>query len=222
MPVPNAIVTSLAYNSAIDLTEKGVVGLYARHSFRANSAYDPNFTSGSLFDKQPYGWDQLSTLYNKYLVLGSKITCTFVPLGTGTEAPPENAYVFGITTSGLPVGDGGFFLTLQDQPKTHWKYQGITTGTTEQRGYPTLTNSMLTKNFASRGAWTDYQADHTSNPSATIHYSVWLARTGDVAPAMGLERTFRVYVRIVYKVKMWDPEKFPTSLINTGPQLTPP
>jgi len=45
--------------------------------FRANGLYDPDATLGA--GHQPYGFDQLMALYNRYVVLGAKITVTAFP-----------------------------------------------------------------------------------------------------------------------------------------------
>lgn len=48
----------------------GGIGSYR---FRANGCYDPDFT-GTLTGHQPLGWDQWSTFYDEYQVIGSKMT----------------------------------------------------------------------------------------------------------------------------------------------------
>lgn len=47
--------------------------------FSANGLYDPNITGTG---HQPMGFDQLSAIYDHYLVRGAKITVTFVTGGT--------------------------------------------------------------------------------------------------------------------------------------------
>jgi len=44
------------------------------HSFRANSLFDPNYTS---VGHQPRGFDELASLYDHYTVIGSKCTVHF-------------------------------------------------------------------------------------------------------------------------------------------------
>lgn len=52
--------------------------LLVRHSFRANSLYDPNHTG---VGHQPAGFDQWMDRYNHYTVLGSKMTAQFINPG---------------------------------------------------------------------------------------------------------------------------------------------
>lgn len=71
---------------------------------RANSAFDPDYSFGG---HQPRGWDQISQLYGKYVVLGSKLTVTFnnnlttpAIVGVAEMATPtattHNEYVEGV------------------------------------------------------------------------------------------------------------------------------
>lgn len=51
------------------------IGAIADKVFRANDLYDPDYTG---VGHQPYGFDQLMTLYSHYTVLGSKIKVVFM------------------------------------------------------------------------------------------------------------------------------------------------
>lgn len=52
----------------------GAAGAAATHVFSCNGLYDPNITGTG---HQPLGFDQLTPLYDKYTVIGAKITITF-------------------------------------------------------------------------------------------------------------------------------------------------
>ena len=51
-------------------------GVHSFGTFYLTSIYDP-LASGSGTNHQPYGYDQYSVFYKKYLVLGAKVTSTF-------------------------------------------------------------------------------------------------------------------------------------------------
>jgi len=70
MVVPKRIKRTLRY-SDIGITLNPGVGSTATHSFNCNGLYDPDYTSTG---HQPLGFDQYMALYNKYQVIGSKIT----------------------------------------------------------------------------------------------------------------------------------------------------
>lgn len=81
-PVPLSTTVRMRYCESIKLNP-GIGGTLAFTSFSANSIYDPN-SSGT--GHQPYGHDTYEQLYNHYLVLGSKITATFVSTDTTSSA----------------------------------------------------------------------------------------------------------------------------------------
>lgn len=62
-------VQKLRYCQPILLQSVG--GAQAKYQFRANSLFDPDYTS---VGHQPLRFDQLSTFYGNYIVVGSKIT----------------------------------------------------------------------------------------------------------------------------------------------------
>jgi len=66
-PVAPRFITSHKYAEAVTVSTVGM-GTY---KWNLNSLYDPNRTGGG---HQPYGYDQLATLYNRYRV----ISCSYV------------------------------------------------------------------------------------------------------------------------------------------------
>lgn len=73
-PFPKTQVSKLRYVEEITLDASGptvATNGMAYHTFRANGCHDPNMTG---VGHQPHSWDQYKTLYNQYVVLGSKIT----------------------------------------------------------------------------------------------------------------------------------------------------
>lgn len=73
-PVPLKMATKLRYQETISIDPGlGVVGA---HIFKANGCYDPNYTSAG---HQPRGFDQfVGTLYDHFVVIGSRIRAEFV------------------------------------------------------------------------------------------------------------------------------------------------
>ena len=71
-PMPRRYMTKLRYADT-GLTVNPGIGTVATYTFRANSLFDPDYTSTG---HQPRGFDQLMPLFNHYTVLGSKITVT--------------------------------------------------------------------------------------------------------------------------------------------------
>ncbi len=73
----------LVYCQSLSPATDNVTGqLGAEVAFRMNSLFDPDFSAGA---HQPYGFDQLATLYDKYVVHGVTvdIVLSTVPYSTG-------------------------------------------------------------------------------------------------------------------------------------------
>jgi len=64
----------------------------ASHAFRANNIYDPDYTGGG---HQPRHFDILAEMYDKYTVIGSRITAKLV----GFSSTSDDAQAFGIRIS---------------------------------------------------------------------------------------------------------------------------
>lgn len=73
--------TTLRYMAKHGLST-GTLGLFgSEHTYRLNSLFDPDFTSTG---HQPFGFDQLSVWYDKYLVTRARIELTVTdPTGDG-------------------------------------------------------------------------------------------------------------------------------------------
>jgi len=70
---PRTTAVRLRYVTGLILNP--TLGNIASHVFRANSCFDPDSTAGG---HQPMNFDMWSTLYNHYIVVGSKISCNFL------------------------------------------------------------------------------------------------------------------------------------------------
>lgn len=78
---PTSKVALLRYSDTTTLTTTS--GILQNYNIRANGCFDPNATG---IGHQPMGWDQWTTAYNHYVVLGAKITCNWSLNGTGTAS----------------------------------------------------------------------------------------------------------------------------------------
>lgn len=85
-PIPDRFYTTLKYNDLISFTTSTSP---VWHLFNMNSVFDPDATSGS--NHQPFGRDQLATLYERYRVYSTSFSVEFIN---------ENALTF----------DAGFIL----------------------------------------------------------------------------------------------------------------
>lgn len=129
---PRTTMVKLRYVDSCDL-DPGA-GTVAQHVFSANSCFDPNVTG---FGHQPMNFDEWSSLYNHYVVVGSKITAT-LHLGTGVGA---NGSLFGINLQD-DTSVSTDPSTLMEQSLT--KYKLANYANTQNSG----NGSVVTKGFS--------------------------------------------------------------------------
>lgn len=73
-PFPPVKLYHLNYSSDINLQSNVTAGLFgSEHVFRLNSLFDPDKTATG---HQPYGFDQLAAVYNRYKVVGATLELT--------------------------------------------------------------------------------------------------------------------------------------------------
>lgn len=91
---PEQNVTKIRYSDIVTLTSSG--GGIPKYVFNMNSCYDPDFSG---VGHQPIFWDQLTAVYGRYVVLGSKLKATFSPIAnTNTTTQPSGPMIIGIMT----------------------------------------------------------------------------------------------------------------------------
>lgn len=97
----------------------GIAGTAVWHGYRANGCFDPQVTAGG---HQPFGFDQMMTLYYTFKVVSAKITVTFVQ-NTGGGYEQDLQYgIIGSANYGLPaVGGGADQITACcESPEANW------------------------------------------------------------------------------------------------------
>lgn len=80
-PFPARLLCDLAYSDRYTLTQDGTVGNTTAtiQTFRLNSLFDPDLTGTG---HQPYGFDQLTPIYNNYCVTGCTIEADMTAAST--------------------------------------------------------------------------------------------------------------------------------------------
>lgn len=81
-PAPRGKVVKIKYFQSISLNS--AAGAIASYNFAANGCHDPDTTGAG---HQPMYWDQLELMYNRYEVIGSKISATFTYQNTTASSP---------------------------------------------------------------------------------------------------------------------------------------
>lgn len=166
-PFANKYRVNLRYCQEIQKSAQ--TSTFGFNTFSMNSLFDPDTTGGG---HQPMGYDQLTPIYNRYLVTGAKITATFA--FAPTDATP--AWV-GITTheNSAFVGTSVPVNGLVEQGKT--VYRCISAG---DGGNPivTLTKKVsCRKEFSVRdlaGNIEQYGALVGNSPVNGLFSTVWI------------------------------------------------
>lgn len=173
-PLPNYMMVKMRYQTNIVL-DHGIAGI-AVHVFSANGLYDPDITGTG---HQPRGYDQLMTMYDHYVVMGSKITAAFA---SRSSAANTNANIgIALKDSYGTVSDANEYMEGRNQI-----FKAI-----EQinpSGCPKLTKTFSAKRFFGRTNVKDnqeFQGTINDNPAEQAYYHVWMQAfnsTVDVNP----------------------------------------
>lgn len=109
-PFPKTRIVKLRYVTNVELN--AAAGATTSHGFRANDLYDPDYSG---VGSQPYYFDQLMAMYNKFTVIGSKITV--MPFGNSTTG--EYAIV-GIYRDTDTTARTANLVECMEAPGTKW------------------------------------------------------------------------------------------------------
>lgn len=187
-PFGNSRVARLTYCDNIVLDPGANVT--AGKVFRANGMYDPDTALGG---HQPYGFDQLMALYNRYVVLGAKITITAVPASS-----------FGTYIIACKLSDNATLLSttptvLQEQPG--YKYRLYTNGNAAVM--PRLTMGYSARKMCRPGFMNNdtYQGTVNKDPDDQWYFTVLTASA--VPTVDNTAMTFNI--RIDYIAKFMNP-----------------
>lgn len=78
-PFGQRFATTLRYNESHTFGASTTAGFCSSYNYALNSLYDPNVTGAG---HQPRGFDQLMEIYQKYTVVGAKISVKIIPDNT--------------------------------------------------------------------------------------------------------------------------------------------
>jgi hypothetical protein len=183
---PERLAISLAYTDELTLsTTNNLPTFGSAIAFRLNSLYDPYFAAGG---HQPYGYDQITPFYSRYLVHGCDVECEFsdpavdgLIVGTFIKNYYDSQSLSGSTinlVSEFPEAWSKALNNTGSQVATYRRYVDIA----KQMG---LTRAQLDAQWTTCGAIT------TADPSIPLYFEVAVA-----APASPATTTVTVRVRL--------------------------
>lgn len=196
---PNTVNNQMArmrYITGIELNP-GAGGIDT-HYFRANSIFDPDYTSVSG-DHKAFGYDQWLELYNHYVVLGSRMKISVSSSAASTLAPAAVGIYLSDDTTIVAAGA----TELLEQGHSKWRVIPHTYG---------VKPTMITSNFSPKKFFnvTDVKDNLTrigaafgANPTEEAYFAVFCGPP-DEATDVG---TFYVTVTIDYLVAFSEPKE---------------
>lgn len=186
---PNQMRVKLRYcavfNAPVAATAAGAAPGYAA-SFRANSVFDPDAAIGG---SSATGFSQWSQFYQKYTVVGSKMSLRVLDQDTGTATTGTLNGLYGITLrdSAAPISPPTVIALVTDSDAVHSGYDSwhaaaaISKSVTVSKYFGV--ENILDNNELSGSTGTTLG----SNPGREIFYYMWLSQapgTGSATQAM--------------------------------------
>lgn len=183
-PIPQRFITKMKYSEQVTTDANG------QYRFNLNSIYDPN-QSGT--GHQPYGFDTLATLYNRYRVIscGYRIQCNWQQNGT---AQPT-------LVGAIPANEALTFLSmaeLRENPRSKYIVQNYG-GVTYTLNGKTYIPSLVGRTKAQYMADDRYQATMTTSPNELAILNVVTAPNGSDSTASAT-----IQVLLEYTVEFFD------------------
>lgn len=117
---PEKVICTHKYSEQSAFTP--ATGVIQSYHYKANGLFDPTVAIGG---HQPYWYDQLSAIYQHYVVMGSKIKLTVVDYDT-TTANGNVPMVYGVYVNDNTTTTPASYTALQECSKgsTKWKPAG--------------------------------------------------------------------------------------------------
>lgn len=165
-PYSQRYITKLKYNE--NFTMPAAVGGLQTYSFNLNSLFDPNRVAGG---HQPYGFDQLATVYNRYRVISCSYTikCISSTQTVNLVALPANQAVFPAFAGAAMESPRAKFITQNPggNLKTLWGR--------------TYIPSLMGRNKSQYMADDNYQAQVTADPAELAVLNIFTQGINDSA-----------------------------------------
>lgn len=172
-----------------NVTLGSTTGILSYAQFRANSVYDPDYTS---LGHQPMTFDLYATLYNHYQVLGSKMTATLLP-----NADLSTPHVCGIYLSD-DITTYTTWDAFQESGRSKPKpLQSI------DKPAKAIAGFSLKKFFTKSVDNGDTGAFVTDNPTEVAYYTLWVQPV-DVTTSSSAN--IQAVVQIDYTVRFYEPK----------------
>lgn len=179
-PFPSRYICKMKYVDALNDIGGPALSGYGNFQFLVNSGFDPNATGTG---HQPYGWDTMSSLYNRYRV----ISCKYVVSGTVYSAGVPQDGIIGV----VPANEGinsptGGVAEFQENPRSKFIQQTAAGDLRVLKGnvyIPTLVGRTKSQYMADDR----YQALTNANPQEAAVLNVFFGRQDGLAVSVNAD-----------------------------------
>lgn len=187
-PVPQRFITKHKYSTTVTLST-----LQNYYRMNLNSLYDPDLTGTG---HQPYGFDQMAALFNRYRVFG----CSYVINGYQANNP--------IRIGCVPTNDAASpanMASLIELPRSKFTTQVPGGPRAQIKGYVSLP-SLTGRTKAQYMADDRYQAQNNANPQEALILNIMAAKLDDTTVDGCL-----ITITLNFHCEWFDPIVFATS-----------
>lgn len=191
--LPGFLMADLNYYQYINIDPSAAI---ANNTFNCNSLYDPD-QSGT--GHQPSGYDQISAMYSRYVVLSSTLTAWFYPQGGGANIPYAGGCNLYDGSSPYPSGaigmleqSNGVHLHFSKNSSTYIKIPKVIQTFSAQKWFG-LTD--VSDNRESVGALTN------ASPTRRAYFQLW---AGPIDESTDVDAIY-VLVHIRYHAQFYAP-----------------
>lgn len=187
-PVPQRFITKHKYSTTFTIGSLNPI-----YRFRLNSLYDPDLTGTG---HQPYGFDQMAALFNRYRVYG----CSYIINGYQFNSPIR----YGVVATNDAASPTNM-ATLIEYPRSKSTVQYPGGSKSQLKGYVNLA-SLTGRTKAQYMADDRYQSANNDNPNEQLILNVLAQSVSDT-----LQESCTMMVTLVFHCEWFDPIVFATS-----------
>ena len=171
--LPNKYTCRLRYVTKFTLTPE-VNDVSVCKVFRANDLYDPDYSVGG---HQPLGFDQLATLYDHFVVVGSKIRVSPVQLTTSSGYP--NFWGVALSDTNSSFTGKGFEEIKEQENCSKFKQINLVNNLNDPHGRASKMYFSQKKFFnLPKSSFDDvYQCSASGSPTELAYFVIWCNST---------------------------------------------
>lgn len=199
-PYPRTKVCKMRYCAVIPNFANNTGQPAGNYQFRLNSLFDPNYTNVGAGHPniQPMYYDQVTAVYQKYVVWGAKVTVWF---GAGSANIPVEVLIRPTLDPSEPSGSlGASFVDEESRPMSKKTIMNDSRGTMLKAYYDIGKVIGVSKQTILKDDL--YQAVYNTNPTNVVYLNIMMHNMTDATTSNNVP----LNVRIDYYCKFFNPK----------------